>query len=55
MLTLKIGNIGPKQQVTIEIQYLHELSLSFNIFYELKVPVSVAPRFLNILPKNVIS
>lgn len=55
MLTLNIGYIGPKQQVTIEIQYLHELSLSFNTFYQLTVPSSIAPRFLNILPNNVIS
>lgn len=46
MLTLKVGNIGPKERVTIEIQYLHELSLSYNTFYELKVPASVTPRFL---------
>ena len=46
ILILKVGNIGPNERVTIEIQYLHELSLSYNTFYELKVPASVTPRFL---------
>jgi hypothetical protein len=36
----------------IEIAYLQELSLSYNTFYELHLPATIAPRYFNSIPKE---
>lgn len=47
ILTLKIGNVPPKETVKIEISYLQELSLSCNTFYQLHMPGTISPRYMS--------
>jgi len=52
ILNLKVGNVGPNQPVKIEIVYLQELSLSYNTFYQLHLPGTISPRYVNHIPNE---
>ena len=54
ILNLKVGNVGPNQPVKIEIVYLQELSLSYNTFYQLHLPGTISPRYVNHIPNEQI-
>jgi hypothetical protein len=43
-MNLQIGNVGPMERVKIEIVYLQELSLSYNMFYQLHMLGTISPR-----------
>ncbi len=52
IMTLKVGNVGPREYVKIEIAYLQELTLSNNTFYQFHLPGTISPRYMNSLPKE---
>ncbi len=47
ILTLKIGNIAPKEQVKIQIYYAEQLSLNLNTFYQFNLLTKNLPKFIN--------
>jgi hypothetical protein len=51
-MTLKVGNVGPREYVKIEIAYLQELGLSNNTFYQFHLPGTISPRYMNTIPKE---
>lgn len=53
-MNLKVGNIGPKESVKIEISYLQELSLSCNTFYQLHLMGTISPRYMRYIPEEMI-
>ena len=46
-MNLEIGNIGPETEVKISISYLQELTVEQNTFYQLRLPSTISPRFMN--------
>ena len=52
MLTMKIGNVSPGEQVSIEIEFLQELSISCNSFYQLYLTGIISPRYMKYLTKQ---
>ena len=50
IFVLRVGNIPPREEVTVEISYLQELSLSCNTFYQLQLIGKVSPRYLKYIP-----
>ncbi len=54
ILNLKVGNIGPREEVRIELVLMQELTLANNIFYQLRLFGTISPRYLNHLPKQAL-
>ena len=54
-MTLKVGNVAPGESVHIQIAYLQELSLSNNTFYQLHIPGTISPRYLNWIPIDLVA
>ena len=50
IFALRVGNIPPREEVTVEISFLQELSLSCNTFYQLQLIGKVSPRYLKYIP-----
>ena len=50
ILTLKVGNLPPKESVKVELVYLQELTLSLNTFYQLHMVGTISPRYMNYVP-----
>ena len=53
ILHLKVGNIGPREEVRIELVFMQELTLANNTFYQLRLFGTISPRYLNHIPKEV--
>lgn len=52
ILTLQLGNLGPGEEVTIELHYVEELSISLNTFYQFTFVPRLTPRYVNSIPHN---
>ena len=50
IVNLQIGNIPPKTKVKITVSFVQELSLGMNQFYQLQIPSTISPRFMNTIP-----
>ena len=44
---MEIGNLGPGEEVKINISYLQELNVEQNTFYQLHIPSTISPRYMN--------
>lgn len=51
IINLEIGNIPPRSKVNITIALVQELGLGLNTFYQLQVPSTISPRYMNRIPK----
>jgi hypothetical protein len=54
ILNLQVGNVAPNETVKIEITYLQELTLSYNMFYEFHMTSTISPMYMNQIPKDVL-
>ena len=54
ILHLKVGNIGPREEVRVELVFMQELSLANNTFYQLRLFGTISPRYLSHLPKETL-
>lgn len=52
IMNLEIGNIPPRTKVSITISLVQELSLGMNMFYQLQVPSTISPRYMNSIPNS---
>lgn len=52
IFTIQIGNLGPGQEVTIELNYTEELTVSMNTFYQFNFLTKLSPRYINTIPKQ---
>jgi Ca-activated chloride channel family protein len=50
ILNLEIGNIPPRTKVTVTISFVQEMTLGMNLFYQLQVPSTISPRYMNSVP-----
>ena len=50
VLTLQLGNLGPGEEVAVELCYAEELSVSLNTFYQFTLVPRLTPRYVNSLP-----
>lgn len=47
IMNMEIGNLGPGEEVKISISYLQELNVEQNTFYQLHIPSTISPRYMN--------
>ena len=47
IMNMKIGNIPPNSEVTIDIELLQVMSVELNTFYKLKILSTLTPRYVN--------
>lgn len=47
IINMEIGNLGPGEEVKISISYLQELNVEQNTFYQLHIPSTISPRYMN--------
>ncbi len=52
VLTLQLGNLGPGEEVTVELHFTEELSLTLNTFYQFTFVPRLTPRYVNSLPHS---
>jgi Ca-activated chloride channel family protein len=52
VLALQLGNLGPGEEVSVEIHFAEELSLSLNTFYQFVLVPRLTPRYDNSIPPN---
>jgi hypothetical protein len=50
ILTLQLGNLGPGEEVVIELHYAEELCLCLNTFYQFNFVTTHTPRYVNSIP-----
>ena len=50
VMILQMGNLGPGEEVSVEITYAEELSLSLNTFYQFTLVTRHTPRYINSIP-----
>lgn len=46
-MNFEIGNIPPQSEFNIKISMLQEMKISLNTFYQLIIPSTISPRFMN--------
>jgi hypothetical protein len=46
LLTTKIGNLLPKEKITISFTFLDKIEVSLNKFYRVKLPLIIFPRYI---------
>ncbi len=46
MLTTNIGNILPRQKITVSYTYVQKLNISINKFYKFSIPSTLTPRYV---------
>lgn len=52
IVNLEIGNIPPKTKLKIIVSFVQELTLGMNQFYQLLVPSTISPRYMNTVPNS---
>lgn len=45
LMRLKIGNVAPKQEITIKMKIVSEVLISYNTFYEFRLATAMTPRY----------
>lgn len=52
VLALQLGNLGPGEEVTVELVYTEELALSLNTFYQFTLPQRSLPALFTLLQQD---
>ena len=47
IMKMEIGNLGPGEELKVSISYLQELNVEQNTFYQLHIPSTISPRYMN--------
>ena len=50
IVNLHIGNIPARTRVIVMVCFVQELSVEMNQFYQLLVPSTISPRYMNTVP-----
>ena len=47
IFNIEIGNIPPKTKFVVTISLLQEMKVGMSTFYQLKIPSTISPRYMN--------